>query len=262
MIDQNEILKNINTKLFGKKIFSFDSLDSTNDCGKVLSANGQPEGSLIITEYQTKGHGRFQRNWISEPGKNLLFSIILKPDLDEKKLHLLTFFLANSIAEVIENLYPLKLMAKWPNDLMINEKKFCGILLESVVTKKIDTIICGIGINVNQTVFPENLLTATSLKRELHHEIDRLILLKSIIEKLDARYVDFLSNPDSEIEIWKARDILKGKTVSVYFNQNNYSGKVIDIDAAGYLVLRTKGNKRLKFYSGDVSLKSQSAAGG
>jgi BirA family transcriptional regulator, biotin operon repressor / biotin---[acetyl-CoA-carboxylase] ligase len=256
MIDQNEILNIINTELIGKKIFTFDSIDSTNDCGKVLSANGQPEGSVIIAEYQTKGHGRFQRDWISESGKNLLFSIILKPVLDEKKLHLLTFFLANSIAEVIEELYPLKLSAKWPNDLIINEKKFCGILLESVVTKKIDTIICGIGINVNQTAFPENLLSATSIKRELHHEVDRIILLKNILEKLDTKYGDFLNNPDSEINVWKSRDVLKGKTVSVFFNQNNYSGQVIDIDAGGYLVLRTKGNKRLKFYSGDVSLKS------
>jgi len=255
MISQEEILSGLKTKLFGQKIFTFDSIDSTNDCGKVLSANGQPEGSLIISDYQTKGHGRFQRDWVSEPGKNLLFSIILKPVIDEKKLHLLTFFIANSIAEVVEKMFPLKLMAKWPNDLLINEKKFCGILLESVVTQKIDSIICGIGINVNQTIFHESVLNATSLKRELHKEIDRLQFLKAILEKLDEKYESFLSDPDSEIEAWKDRDILKGKTVSVYFNQNSFSGQVIEIDAAGYLVIRTKGNKRIKFYSGDVSLR-------
>jgi BirA family biotin operon repressor/biotin-[acetyl-CoA-carboxylase] ligase len=257
MITQDEILDGLKTKIFGKKIFSFDTIDSTNDCGKVLSANGQPEGTVIVSEFQTKGHGRFQRDWVSESEKNLLFSIILKPDLNEKKLHLLTFFIANSIAEVIETKYPLKLMAKWPNDLLINEKKFCGILLESLVTTKIDTIICGIGINVNQTVFPDILVTATSIKRELHKEVNRVLLLKSILKNLDDRYESFLKNPDAEIEIWKERDILKGKMVSVYFNQNNYSGQIIEIDSAGYLVLRTKGNKRLRFYSGDVSLKNK-----
>ncbi len=257
MITQDEILNGLNTKLFGRKIFTFDSIDSTNDCGKVLFANGQPEGSLIISEYQTKGHGRFQRDWVSESGKNLLFSLILKPSLSEKKFHLLTFFIANCIADVVETLYPVKLMAKWPNDLLINEKKFCGILLESVVTKKIDSIICGIGIDVNQTIFPDSLITATSLKRELHKEVDRILLLRGILEKIDEKYESFLSNPDSEIDFWKSRDILKGKNVTVYFNQNNYSGQVIEIDSAGYLVLRTNSNKRIKFYSGDVSLKKK-----
>ncbi len=255
MITQEEILNGLKTNLFGNKIFAFDSIDSTNDCAKVLAANGQPEGALIISEYQTKGHGRFQRDWISEPGKNLLFSLILKPPLEEKKLHLLTFFIANSVAEVIENQCHIKLMAKWPNDLLINEKKFCGILLESAGSGKIESIIAGVGINLNQTVFPDAVMNATSLKRELHKEIDRVKLLQSIISELDEKYPAFLANPDLEIEKWKGRDILKGKTVTVHFNQNNFSGTVIDIDPLGYLVVRTKGNRRIKFYSGDVTLK-------
>ncbi|HEY9188323.1 MAG TPA: biotin--[acetyl-CoA-carboxylase] ligase [Ignavibacteria bacterium] len=257
MISKEDILKGLETEVFAKKVFTFDTIDSTNDCAKVLATNNQPAGSLIISEYQTKGHGRFKRQWLSEPGKNLLFSLILKPDLDERYHHLLTFFIANCIADVIETLYKIKVMAKWPNDLLINERKFCGILLETVKKDDIFAIICGVGINVNQTVFHENLINVTSLKREIHNEVDRLLLLKSILKKLDSNYKHFIENPKNEIELWKERDILKGKSVHVFFNQNNYFGHVIDIDSDGYLVLRTDGKKRLKFYSGDVSLKSK-----
>lgn len=257
MISKEDILDGLNTEIIAKKVFTFDTIDSTNDCAKVLALNNQPEGSLIISEYQTKGHGRFKRQWFSEPGKNLLFSLILKPQLDERYYHLLTFFVANCIADVIETLYKIKIMAKWPNDLLINEKKFCGILLETIRKDDIFAIICGVGINVNQTVFQESLIDATSLKREVHYDIDRLILLKSILKKLDNSYKQFIENPKREIVLWKDRDILKGKNVHVVFNQNNYFGHVIDIDSDGYLVLRTEGKKRLKFYSGDVSLKSK-----
>lgn len=257
MITKEEILSGLETELIGKKIFAFETIDSTNDCAKVLVTNNQPEGTLVISEYQTKGHGRFKRDWVSEPGKNLLFSIILKPNIDEKHYHLLTFFIANSIAQVIEKDFKIKVMAKWPNDLLINEKKFCGILLESVMKDNICYIICGIGININQTVFHDNIKNATSLKRELHKDIDRIKFLQNILKNLDINYRQFLENPKREIDIWKERDILKGKTVNVYFNQNNYCGTVIDIDSEGYLILRTEGKKRLKFYSGDVSLKSE-----
>jgi len=129
--------------------------------------------------------------------------------------------------------------------------------LETIRKDDIFAIICGVGINVNQTVFQESLIDATSLKREVHYDIDRLILLKSILKKLDSSYKQFIENPQREIVLWKDRDILKGKNVHVVFNQNNYFGHVIDIDSDGYLVLRTEGKKRLKFYSGDVSLKSK-----
>jgi len=132
MISKEDILDGLNTEIIAKKVFTFDTIDSTNDCAKVLALNNQPEGSLIISEYQTKGHGRFKRQWFSEPGKNLLFSLILKPQLDERYYHLLTFFVANCIADVIETLYKLKIMPKWQNLKLLERMIFLLLFVELV----------------------------------------------------------------------------------------------------------------------------------
>jgi BirA family biotin operon repressor/biotin-[acetyl-CoA-carboxylase] ligase len=254
-INKHEILSNLDTKILGKEIFIFDSIGSTNEYGKLLSSNLESEGYLIITDHQTAGYGKFKRKWVSEAGKNLLFSFILKPKIiANEKIHLLTFFIANRIADIVEHNFNLKVGIKWSNDLFIDGKKFCGILLESLISGEDISIICGIGINVNQTFYFEHNKNITSLKTELNMEIDRVELLCKILNKLDADYFSFLQTPEIEVELFKKRDILIGKEITVSINKNIYTGKFIDIDKDGRSVLSVDGVE-MKLNSGDVTLK-------
>ena len=255
MIDNNEILAALGTKILGKKLFVFDSITSTNEYGKTLLSDADSEGYLIIANHQTAGYGRFKRSWFSEPDKNLLFSFILKPEiLAVDKIHLLTFFIANKAADVIEHSFGIKIGIKWPNDLLVNNKKICGIILESVIHEKNISVVCGIGINVNQTSFLEHNSDITSLKTELNTEIDRFELLRKILRKLDSYYISFLEKPESEIELFKNRDILIGKEITAIVSNKHYKGKAVDIDKCGHLILYTDGTE-MKLNSGDVTLK-------
>jgi BirA family biotin operon repressor/biotin-[acetyl-CoA-carboxylase] ligase len=255
MVDKHEILSALDTKILGKKIFMFDSITSTNEYGKSLLSDLDSEGYLIIANHQTAGYGRFKRHWVSEPDKNLLFSFILKPKiLANEKIHLLTLFIANRVADVVEHNFDVKVEIKWPNDLLINKKKFCGILLESVISEKSISVVCGVGINVNQTSFSENDTNITSLKKELDMDINRFELLHKIINRLDTDYHPFLNKPEVEVELFKERDILIGQEITVLVNKNPCTGKIVDVDKEGYFILYADGAE-MKLSSGDVTLK-------
>jgi len=255
MFNKQEILNSLDTTILGKEIFIFDSITSTNEYGKSLSSEQNSEGYLIIANHQTAGYGRFKRNWVSEADKNLLFSFILKPKiLHNEKIHLLTFFIANRIAKVVEQNFNLKVEIKWPNDLLIDRKKFCGILLESIISKKNISIVSGIGINVNQTSFSELDKNITSLKTELNVEINRVELLCKMLNRLDSDYLPFLENPEMEIELFKERDILIGKEITALVDKNTYTGRVVDIDKNGYFIF-SAGASEMKLNSGEVTLR-------
>jgi BirA family biotin operon repressor/biotin-[acetyl-CoA-carboxylase] ligase len=256
MLNAQEFQNNLQTIIFGRKIFSFDTIDSTNECAKLLAECGSLEGTMIISENQTSGRGRFGREWQSETGKNLLFSIILRPKIEMNKVQLLTFFITNCIAKTIETIFPIiTVQTKWPNDLLINYKKFCGLLLESSFKIDKNFIVCGIGLNVNQLAFSENLTFATSIRKEINKEVDRYSLLDKILKQLDEEYPVFLTRPSYVVNEWKKRNILTGLNIKINFQDNIFNGKAIDIDELGCLVIRTDDNRRLKFFSGDVIIK-------
>jgi BirA family transcriptional regulator, biotin operon repressor / biotin---[acetyl-CoA-carboxylase] ligase len=254
MFESKLLQNNLPTEVFGKKIFAFDKIDSTNNLAKILAELGHVEGTVVISDVQTQGRGRHGKEWVSETAKNLLFSVIIRPDIDLEKIQLITFFLANSIAAVIERKFNCKVSLKWPNDLLINNKKFCGILVESNIQSSDTFIIAGIGINVNQDTFPENIPNATSLSLETNSQVDIEDLFSEILISFDNEYNEFVSNPDSAIELWKTRNMLEGKEISILQRSQSISGKYHGIDKSGALLLGTPDGKILNFYSGEVSL--------
>ncbi len=258
MINREKIFSILSTKVIGREIVLFDSIDSTNTYAKRLLEADIKNGMVIIAEEQTGGRGRFNRVWESQKEKNLTFSIILKPEMDLNKIGLLPLLTASAVAKAIEAITNLEVECKWPNDILINGKKTCGILIESTSTHKINRIIVGIGLNVNQELFPDEIrLIATSLKNEFGKTIDRVILLVEILKRFEDMYFRFMRNDYQEYLIeWEKRCKMFGKEISVSYFEKQIDGKALRIDSDGSLILETGANE-IKLFSGDVSINKQ-----
>jgi len=260
MIEKETILASLKTKQLGKNIFSFESIDSTNTYAKTLTKIEAPHGTIIIAEDQTSGRGRLQRNWVSQKGKNLLFSIILYPEFSIEKISLLPFVGSLAVADAIEKVTALSPTCKWPNDVLVNNKKICGMLLESsTASSTLGKIVFGIGVNVNQEEFDGNLrFKASSLKNESGVEINRVLLLQSILEELENRYEQLSHFPPQQLlNDWKMKALLFGKKITVLESEFSYAATAIDVDEDGSLLIEMEDGRKRNIFAGDVSLAYQ-----
>ena len=224
--------------------------DSTND--EIRRNLTLPEGAVFIADQQTNGRGRQGRSWHSETGTGLYLSILLKPNLPAEKLAFITLMAGVATVSAIQkqiSSVPLKL--KWPNDILLNGKKLSGILCEYVPRT---AVILGIGINLNQTFFPENIKDiATSLKLETGTTINRTDLVISLLENLDRDYEEFLQEKRSSlIKKWTDRTDMFGKTTTVYQKGKSLTGKAMGLDPEGRLILRTLDGKQHTLSSGEL----------
>lgn len=170
------------------RILHYDTLDSTNNLAISFARNGAMEGTVIVSEYQTKGRGRFNRSWQSARGKDLLFSFILRPKLKASGTPILTHLAAQSVLETLISKFELVAKLKKPNDVLIQGKKICGILTESSATKQnMDYVVVGIGLNVNSE--KKDLIDlATSIRIETKKKVDKAPLLIDILERFRTKY--------------------------------------------------------------------------
>lgn len=232
------------------KIINFPTLSSTN---KYLKENYSlyDEYTVINTNKQTHGKGRMQRTWISNTEDDLTFSILLKPNFDSTKIAQISLIAGASVCKVI-NKY-IQCSIKWPNDIIVNDKKIAGILVEAVTTDKVEAVVVGIGLNVNSTMFDSNLIMkASSLKLEMKTEnkLDKERILTEIIDGFIDIYQLFLKKNDYYLQIIKHNNYLKNKEVYV----NNEQVKVLDINAKGNLVIE-KNNTIQELFFGEVTLE-------
>lgn len=254
MYTKEELLNGLKTESFGKKVYIYDTIDSTNNCAKMLAGYGAKEGTVVIADYQSAGRGRQGRNWQSEPGKNLLFSIVLKPKLEVNQVGLLTYFIAVGTAIAVEEITSLPCECKWPNDLLMNGKKFCGILIESSFQNfSLDYAVAGVGINVNQKVFNHEIVKkATSLLIETNREFEIKNTFQKIMETLEMLNEDVKNNKfDRILNEWKKRTKLFGMEITISDNGTLFKGTAVDITYDGGLIISTD-NKQSIHYSGDV----------
>jgi len=256
MYSKEELLDGLNTEIVGKKLFLFDSLDSTNTCAKMLAETDMEEGAVVLADYQTEGKGRLGRQWLSDPGKNLLLSAIFRPSIGKEQAGLLTFFAAVSVARSLEAVTHLPVECKWPNDLLITSKKCCGILLENSFSQ--DTIaysIIGIGINVNQHTFDTELQAkAISLRQATGKDIDRKTILQAVLQELDAQYRNIQNAGfDSVLHEWNKRCTMFGKTANVAREGTKVSGTAVGLSPEGGLILHTAHGMET-VYAGDVTV--------
>lgn len=164
------------------KIIRFKRIDSTNNAAFRYAKRGVPEGTVFLAEYQTQGRGKWGRHWLSPAGKNLLFSILLRPQFNASKAPLLTQIACRSVAKVLEKEYKLAPAFKRPNDVMVREKKICGVLVEAKgqASGSLESLVIGIGVNVN--VKSDELISgATSLYEETGRKQSRERLLRALL---------------------------------------------------------------------------------
>lgn len=165
------------------QIRHFKEIDSTNDYAKRQAETRAPEGEVYFADFQTGGRGQFERKWVSPAGKNLLFSVLLRPPLSPAEAPILTQIACRSVAEALRAHYGIACTIKKPNDLLVNGRKICGILTEATSSspKKVESVIIGAGLNVNQA--PEGL-DAISMKEILGKELLPAEVLNQILAQL------------------------------------------------------------------------------
>jgi BirA family transcriptional regulator, biotin operon repressor / biotin---[acetyl-CoA-carboxylase] ligase len=260
MFTSKDITDGLPTRCIGQKVFAFESIDSTNTCARLLAESGVENGTVVFAEHQTKGRGRLNRKWTSEKERNLLFSVILYPDFDERRYFIVPLMISVCIVKSIEKLkFPVPLTVKWPNDVLLeNGKKIAGILTE--ITHTYDgqpRIVAGIGVNVNQTHFPESLVQkASSLLAAAHIEFDRMLLLRTLLVCIEEHYAVLSANPEHIIEMWRSLCTMFQKIVTVEQHRKTLSGVFRDIDTDGALLLETANGKTIRIMAGDVSAVS------
>jgi len=256
MLDEKALRTGLKTRIFGQKIYAFATIDSTNNCAKAVAGCGADEGTVVIAEEQTAGRGRLGRTWIARPNENLTFSLLLKPQVTPEHLPLFPFFAAVSVASAVEHLTGLKVECKWPNDLLLSGRKFAGILLEgSVKQNAIDHVIVGIGINVNQEVFPPELSSrATSLLLETGSHVDRELLFRETLFQLEAQYTQISTKGmNSIIPGWIERSRMINQPVSVLLQGETITGVMKGLSPEGGLVLAVEGTERT-LHAGDTTI--------
>jgi BirA family biotin operon repressor/biotin-[acetyl-CoA-carboxylase] ligase len=255
-----EIQAGLGTDQIGKKVHFFSNVDSTNTAAFRLALNGASEGEVVVVESQTAGKGRMGRQWESPSGVNIYLSIILRPPFPPSKIPLITLMTAVACAEAIEEVAGVLPAIKWPNDLLLGEKKIGGILTEAdMEMDKINFIIVGIGINVNmpRSAFPPSIRdTATSLQEVLGKQVSRVTIIQTLLQKFELWYTRFKEGRGKEIKRrWEELSQIRGKHVSVAFMGEMVQGMALEIDADGALLIQEAGGAVKRIVAGDVHVR-------
>lgn len=261
-IDLNKLLEGLDTKRVGRSIFFKRSVGSTNSWASKFAKLGACDGTVFLAESQTAGRGRLKRKWVS-PAGGLWFSVVLRPRLKLTEAFGLVFVASLAVAEVLEELYGLKTQVKWPNDVLVNAKKVCGILAETKLeSKNVEYVVVGVGINANFGVkksLPEDLWkTATSLEDELGRKIELEMLFKALLEKLERLRDVFLEKGFCVVlDEWKKYAGFLGCQVDVVSMDERLAGLALDVDSSGSLVLKLGDGTVKHVFAGDVVLRSE-----
>lgn len=201
MFDKKELENQIATSWLGRSFYFYEEIPSTNSHAKKLTKNESLHGVLIVADHQSEGRGQYDRQWKTNAGQNLTFSLILEPP-NAERLILLTLACALAIEEALAEVVRTPCIIKWPNDILCEGKKLCGILTETVFSGNVlDRVVVGIGLNVNQTNFGDELAdTAVSLKQIAggKQDLSRENILAAILQKMEYRYRLWLQH-DSQI---------------------------------------------------------------
>ncbi|MBS3969061.1 MAG: biotin--[acetyl-CoA-carboxylase] ligase [Clostridia bacterium] len=259
-VTPEKIRLGLKCKLLAGNIIHFHEIGSTNEEAKRLADKEYPEGTLVIAEKQTAGKGRMGRHWQSL-STGLWFSILLKPSIPPRDASQLSLLVAAALWTALSGDFGIKAKIKWPNDLLVDNKKVCGILTEMKgEMDRINYIITGVGINVNQELedFSGELAnTAVSLKIIKGREIDRLLLLQKYLETLEEFYLDFLENGfERARKVCIENSHTIGNIVTIYSGDKEHTGKAVDLGRDGALILKIN-NQEISFYGGEVSLKGK-----
>ncbi|MFC1948900.1 biotin--[acetyl-CoA-carboxylase] ligase [Chloroflexota bacterium] len=254
-LSADAISKGLETRLIGQRILYYPSVVSTNEVARREARQGAPEGTVIAADEQTGGRGRLKRAWLTPTG-NIALSVILRPALPV--LPSLIMLASLAVVHSIESVTGLKAQVKWPNDVLINGKKVCGILIESDMQgDRVNYSIIGIGINVNLRLadFPEIQMVATSLSSELGIEVSRLDLIRDLLIEIEKLYLS-LKAGGSVYEEWRDSLVTLGSRVRVKTGDVIYEGIAESVAGDGSLSLREPDGTLTRIVAGDVTLRN------
>lgn len=243
----------------GYKVVFYEETGSTNVEAKMLADQGAAHGTLVVADSQSGGKGRRGRSWHSPKGSAIAMSLILKPELEPEKASMLTLVQAMAVVKAIEEVCQVSSQIKWPNDILVNEKKVCGILTEMHLEKtKISSIIIGCGINVNQDDFPEEIAEiATSLKIEIGKSFSREALIGSVCRYFEMYFQQFMDRKDLSgmADEYNEYLISKGRKVKVLDPKGEFVGEALGINALGELLVKRADGETVNVYAGEVSVR-------
>jgi BirA family biotin operon repressor/biotin-[acetyl-CoA-carboxylase] ligase len=249
------------TKVIGREIQVFQETTSTNDVIEKLARGEVKEGAVVFAESQTKGRGRLGRKWISPAGKGLWFSILLRPSLPPREATQLTVASATALRRAIQSLTALAPVIKWPNDILLYDRKVAGILTElSGEEDRVKYVILGIGVDVNldEGDFPAELKSmVTSLKAELGQPVPRAELATAIMRALDADYARICAGDFTSVaNEWEEHCSTIGKDITIQTGGRRIRGRAESLGEDGALLLRTDHGHLERIIGGDVTLES------
>ncbi len=249
----DEITRGLETKVIGRPIYSYDELDSTNTAVFRLGEQGIKEGVAVFSEYQKTGKGRLGRSWESPKGKNILFSVLLRPGLAPTEVSKVTLTAALSVIKAVKKIIRAELSIKWPNDILCGEEKICGILTEmSAEADRVNFVVLGIGINVNsdKKSLPPG---ATSLFEITKKPVDRKELARKILMELEKDYTRLKEGRFEQIaREWEEHSSTSGKRVVAMLLGRKIQGQAMGIDQEGALWIRKDNGLQEKITAGDI----------
>ena len=255
-----EVMPLLSTDRFGRNLVFQEETDSTNVQAKILARQGAPEGSVVVADTQTGGRGRMGREWISPPGVNLYFSVILRPSVPPTRFPQIPLLAAAAIHQALDVAAEgPQMMIKWPNDILVKGRKLCGVLCEMESEPDMTHfVIAGIGINVNLRDIPAGIKEiATSLFLESGREFSRSEILGTILNHFEPLYEEWLEAEDLgyllpylEKHAW-----LKGREVKVERYNGSLAGRVRGISRTGELLLEAGDGKVHVVSSGETQLQ-------
>lgn len=260
VLNGSEIKSRLHTQMMGKEVYYQSEIDSTNSWMKRLAEEGAQAGSVTIADMQSRGKGRRGRVWVTPFGTSIPFSILLRPDIRPERASMLTLVMGLCVAQAIHELYDLKTGIKWPNDVVVHDKKICGILTEMTMQAEyIDSVIIGTGINANMQEFsPELADKATSLRNELGRPVKRADIVVKILEIFEEKYQIFLRTQDLSglIEDYHGYLLNRDKEVRVLQPGDEHTGVARGIDEMGNLIVERSDNGQTeKVFAGEVSIR-------
>lgn len=264
ILSASEIASILTTKWAGRKLYYYDVTGSTNNDAKRLAEEANPHGTVVVADIQNAGKGRRGRNWQTLPGTALSFTLLLRPEFAADKASMITLVMALSVAEAVEEAAGIAATIKWPNDIVVNKKKICGMLTEMTMTPEmgeIQYIVVGAGINVNNgspEEFQEEIRgTATSLKIETGRHLNRAELLGRVLARFEDNYATFLQTLDlSQLREAYQRHLQGvGAEVRVLDPAGEYNGISHGIDDHGELIVEKDNGEKVQVYAGEVSVR-------
>ena len=259
LMTEAEIKSLLHTDWVAKEVLYFDTIDSTNTKAQELAEKGYPSGTLVVADKQESGKGRRGRSWVSPSGTGIFMTLMIKPDINPNNASMLTLVAALAVAKAITSVTGEEAMIKWPNDIVVNGKKVCGILTEmNAQFDYINHIVVGIGINVHNESFSEEISQmASSLMIEAGGKrFHRAQIIAETMSYFEQYYDTFLKTQDLSALVREYDKLLvnRNKSVRVLDPKEPFDGKAMGITPKGELIVDTWESRKL-VSSGEVSVR-------